>query len=768
MTTGMAPQSAPQPTGPVGQNHEQISLRQAGTSHLLRDQDGTLAVVSCLDTELVSDSGFQSAYPAEAAALAGLEERRVAPPERYVVDAMGRVISVVHRFFDSTPLSTLLAQRPRGLDPQTAAAVVTDVLTALCALHQQGVPHRRVRADQVLVGTDGVCVLVNVGLSPRSRADSTGLTSIMQNSATDEATSTSERLAAMAGDLSAAADLFAACLAPGRLLGALLPPRKGAQRPDGAPDSVPDRLIAVLARTKDPDPHQRCTAAELLAAFTTATKAFDTGWDERCRERLAALVQDNREAPAPSTEVLRVRRSRRLPLDHHRRSRRLLADQPPERPASRHTLTHSADALRQVHLRARAAAMRSTHRSEQQGPKHPGAADRTWIRAVILYAAMLAVVIAGMIGIALSGDGSAPARRASPPAGRPPAAPSLQPPGSVIGTATALGSAPAVTTATATAKPTASASPVAAPPPVSVTSSPASATSSAPPQQGFLFAQGSIDPHSNDYWAQSNLVLKNDLAVTALDVRLRVALTPGVANTGAWATVPAQDLVTTVTRSSDSLLYEFVLKPGVVMAPGSYEFAAQYNHAQGYRDSGNDSFDVTATAVGSQVELTGSFDGTEHGTFVFRGGNSTVGDGGRASQSPPAGGSHMGGRRVIAAALFTSPIPADQVTSAHLLVSRVLRSAAASLTLHQSGITLLPSKLHLCSLGEQVEPSGSHRPAVARLTRATPTRPLRRHPCREPAPTPPGPPGAVFSVPAWVSAEPSSLPPCSPPAAATR
>nr|WP_133996503.1 protein kinase [Streptomyces sp. 846.5] len=692
----------------------------------MRDEDGTLAVVSVLDTELVSDSGFQSAYPAEAAALAGLEERRVAPPERYVVDAMGRVISVVRRFFDSTPLSTLLAQRPRGLDPQTAAAVLNDVLTALCALHQQGVPHRKVRADQVLVGTDGVCVLVNVGLTPRIRAGSTGLTSIMQNSAADEATSTREREAAMAGDLSAAADLFAACLAPGLLLGALLPPRKGTQRPDGAPDSVPDRLIAVLARAKYPDPHGHCTAAELLAAFTTATRAFDSGWDERCRERLAALVQDNREAPTASTEVLRVRRSRRLPLDHHRRSRRLLAEQPPERPASRHTLTHSADALRQVHLRARAAALRTTHRTErtthrgeQQGPKHPGAADRSWIRAVILYAAMLAVVIAGMIGIALSGEGSAPTRKASPPAGRPPAAPSLQPPGSVIGSATALGSAPAAATATATAKPTVSASHVAARPPVSVTTSPASATSSAPPQQGFLFAQGSIDPHSNPYWAQSNLVLKNDLAITALDVRLRVVLTPGVANTGSWATVPAQDLVTTVTRSDNALLYEFVLKPGVVMAPGSYEFAAQYNHAQGYRDSGNDSFDATATSVGNQVELTGSFDGTEHGTFVFRGGNSTVSDGGgrTTSQPPASGGSHTGGRRAVAVALVTSPVTPGRVTPADLLVNRVLRSAAAPLTLRQFAMTLLPDKLNLCSLGESIEPSGPQGSAVARLTR---------------------------------------------------
>lgn len=670
MTTGMAPQSASQPTGPGGRNDEGISPREAGTSHLLRDGGGTLAVVSCLDTELVADSGFQSAYPAEAAALAGLEELRVAPPERYVVDAMGRVISVVQRFFDSAPLSTLLAQRPRGLDTQTAAAVVNDVLTALCALHQQGVPHRKVRADQVLVGTDGVCVLVNVGLSPRARTGSADLASTMRSSTENEATEARERLAAMAEDLSAAADLFAACLAPGRLFGTLPPRRRGAQRPDGVPDSVPDRLLAVLARAKDPGPHEPCTASELLAAFTTATKAFDTGWDERGRERLAALVQDNREAPALSTEVLRVRRSRRLPIDHHRRARRLLADQPPERPASRHKLTHSADAIRQAHLRSQAAALRPTHRSEQQGPKHLGEADRTWIRAVILYAALLAVVVAGLIGIAVSGEGSGPTQKASPPARRLPASPSLPPSGSVIGTAVALGSAPAVATATATAaaKPTVSASPVAAPAPVPAAPSPTTATSAASPQQGFLYAQGSIDPHSNASWAQSNLVLKNDLAITALDVRLHVVLTPGVANTGAWATVPAADLVTSVTRYSNSLLYEFTLKPGVVMAPGSYEFAAQYNHAQGPRDSGSDSYDVTGTTANNPVELNGSFDGTEQGTFVFRDGSSTVGaGGGRASQPPPTGGSRIGGRRAVAAALFTTPIPPGRVTFAGLL-----------------------------------------------------------------------------------------------------
>ncbi|MEY9968442.1 hypothetical protein ABIA33_006526 [Streptacidiphilus sp. MAP12-16] len=80
-----------------------------------------------------------------------------------------------------------------------------------------------------------------------------------------------------------------------------------------------------------------------------------------------------------------------------------------------------------------------------------------------------------------------------------------------------------------------------------------------------------------------------------------------MADTGTWSTVRAADLVTTVTRDGSVLLYEFTLRPGATLAPGSYEFAGQYNHAPGGRDAGQDTYQATASAHSTQVEVFGNF-----------------------------------------------------------------------------------------------------------------------------------------------------------------
>ena len=168
MSSGMAQQHGLGRSGPEVRNGPWISDRDAGTTQLLRDEYGVLSSLRCLDLGLAADPGFQGAYPAETSALAALDDPRVAPPEHYVVGATGRIIAVVRRHIDGTPLSALLDQRSRGFDWQTAAVVVIDVLAALNALHGRGVPHRSVHPNQVLVGVDGVCVLVDIGLVRRT------------------------------------------------------------------------------------------------------------------------------------------------------------------------------------------------------------------------------------------------------------------------------------------------------------------------------------------------------------------------------------------------------------------------------------------------------------------------------------------------------------------------------------------------------------------------------------------------------------------------
>ena len=124
-------------------------------------------------------------------------------------------------------------------------------------------------------------------------------------------------------------------------------------------------------------------------------------------------------------------------------------------------------------------------------------------------------------------------------------------------------------------------------------------------QEGFLWSNGSLDPRGGSAWAQSDVTLTTRFTVSALDVKLRVALTPGVAATGHRSPVPG--LAVTVTREGGFLLYEWTLRPGATLPPGTYTFAGQYDHAPGPRDTGRDSYTATATGHGQPVAVQGDF-----------------------------------------------------------------------------------------------------------------------------------------------------------------
>ncbi|WP_354637845.1 hypothetical protein [Kitasatospora camelliae] len=116
---------------------------------------------------------------------------------------------------------------------------------------------------------------------------------------------------------------------------------------------------------------------------------------------------------------------------------------------------------------------------------------------------------------------------------------------------------------------------------------------------GPLWSDGSVDPHSTAYWAQSNLTLKTGEQLTALTVELRIALTGGVQDTGHWQTRAAEDFDTTVREESGFLVYRWTLRPGRTVPPGEHMFAGQYNHAAGGRDAKDDTYrmDTGSAAV---------------------------------------------------------------------------------------------------------------------------------------------------------------------------
>ncbi|MFG1670347.1 hypothetical protein [Streptomyces sp. Y7] len=128
-------------------------------------------------------------------------------------------------------------------------------------------------------------------------------------------------------------------------------------------------------------------------------------------------------------------------------------------------------------------------------------------------------------------------------------------------------------------------------------------------RDGPLWSDGSVDPHSNDFWAQSNLTLRTGEELTALTVRLKVAQTGGVTSTGAWRSLPEDDFTLTVEEKDGFLVHTWVLKEGRTVRAGEWVFAGQYDHERGGRDAKDDRYTMTATAGGEQLSVAGGFAG---------------------------------------------------------------------------------------------------------------------------------------------------------------
>ncbi|GAB2617585.1 hypothetical protein Aab01nite_30980 [Paractinoplanes abujensis] len=118
-----------------------------------------------------------------------------------------------------------------------------------------------------------------------------------------------------------------------------------------------------------------------------------------------------------------------------------------------------------------------------------------------------------------------------------------------------------------------------------------------------LSAVGKRDAHSFASWSQQQVTLHTDGEIRRLDVTIRIARSEQVADTGRWTSIPAEMVSASIAVEQKALIYRFTLKPGGTLAPGSYVFAAQFNHAIEPRALTGDAF----TIVAGGVTLTGGF-----------------------------------------------------------------------------------------------------------------------------------------------------------------
>ncbi|MGW3689238.1 hypothetical protein [Streptomyces sp. NPDC005125] len=127
-------------------------------------------------------------------------------------------------------------------------------------------------------------------------------------------------------------------------------------------------------------------------------------------------------------------------------------------------------------------------------------------------------------------------------------------------------------------------------------------------EDGPLWADGAVDPHSNAYWAQSNVTLRTTQPLSSLTVELRIAQTGGVNTTGSWRSLPEQDFTVSVQEEGGFLVYRWTLKPGRTVPVGTHTFAGQYNHAEGDRSADGDYFTANAArSTGQQVSVGDNF-----------------------------------------------------------------------------------------------------------------------------------------------------------------
>lgn len=235
----------------------------------------------------------------------------------------------------------------------------------------------------------------------------------------------------------------------------------------------------------------------------------------------------------------------------------------------------------------------------ERGAADPGVRHRTpsiarsWPRAAIVGLVATATLATGGLAVAAA-IGGAPLLPAAAPAPTTPSptvtSPTVTPsPAPSSGTTTTTGPAPVPT-----------------PAPTWGSAHPTPANDSRV-EDGPLRSEGSLDPHSTIYWAQSNLTLETTKALTSVTVELRIAQTGDVRSTGNWQTLPSDDFTVTVEESDGALLYRWVLEPGRTVPAGRHEFAGQYNHATGVRDLEHDGYRIDARSSGGSFAVWGGF-----------------------------------------------------------------------------------------------------------------------------------------------------------------
>jgi hypothetical protein len=124
------------------------------------------------------------------------------------------------------------------------------------------------------------------------------------------------------------------------------------------------------------------------------------------------------------------------------------------------------------------------------------------------------------------------------------------------------------------------------------------------PSSDSYVATERVDQSSNPNWAQLDVVVTAKEPLTALEITISVADCAGLGmpksfDTGAYGAFAAS----TASGPDGSVSYVFSLVPGQSLAPGTVEFAAQFNHGATGWSQGSDTYRISARTAGAAAPV---------------------------------------------------------------------------------------------------------------------------------------------------------------------
>jgi serine/threonine-protein kinase len=130
-----------------------------------REEDGAVVTLRQLPQQFLGDPVFLRRFRAEAPIVAHLDGTYVVRTRAYVEDAFG--MALVTDYVDGAWLRQLMATGTLR-DAETALVVLRDTLLGLESAHREGILHRDLRPEKILVDRQGVSRVAELGMVART------------------------------------------------------------------------------------------------------------------------------------------------------------------------------------------------------------------------------------------------------------------------------------------------------------------------------------------------------------------------------------------------------------------------------------------------------------------------------------------------------------------------------------------------------------------------------------------------------------------------